>query len=64
MNGIKAIIILIELIILAIGVTMIFDARKITEKWFGFAKKNESAKMIKIAGFTLSIISAILIMIN
>lgn len=64
MNIIKIILTLIELLILAIGVTMIFDARKITEKLFSFGEKNESAKILKIIGYIISIISAILIMSN
>ena len=40
MDVLKIIVTIIELIVLAIGITMIFDARKIAEKWFSFGEKN------------------------
>ena len=64
MDVLKIIATIIELIVLAIGVTMIFDARKIAEKWFSFGEKNESAKILKIVGFTISIIAAILVIFS
>lgn len=64
MEIINIIIKIIALIIVAIGVIMIYDARKLSEKWFSFGDKNSSVKILKIAGFILAIIGAIIVMIN
>lgn len=64
MDVLKIIVTIIEFIVLVIGITMIFDARKIAEKWFSFGEKNESAKILKIAGFVISVIAGILIIFS
>lgn len=55
---------IIGLIIIAIGVIMIFDARRIIEKWFSFEYKNTSAKTLKALGFIVSIIGGLIVMIK
>ena len=45
-----------------LGVIMIYDARKLTKKWFGFNDQNEGSKWFKIGGFILSIIGIIIIL--
>ena len=52
---------LIALIIVLVGVKYIFDARILTKKWFGFGDQNEATSGIKILGFIISIIGAIII---
>ena len=52
---------LIALIIILIGIIFIYDARKLTQKWFGFGDQNEATSGIKILGFIISIIGAIII---
>ena len=64
MDILKIILTIIELIVLAIGITMIFDARKIARKWFSFGDKNDGAKILKIVGFVISIIAAILVIFS
>lgn len=49
------------IIAIVIGVKFIFDARPIVKVYFGFGKENENVLIMKIVGFTLSIIGGILI---
>lgn len=58
----KTICILIGILIVMLGVIMIYDARKLTKKWFGFNDQNEGSKWFKIGGFVLSIIGIIIIL--
>ena len=46
---------LIAVIIVLFGVILIYDARLITDKIFGFGDKNEAAGGLKILGGALSI---------
>ncbi len=54
---------LIALIFILIGVTFIFDARLLCQKWFGFGDQNEATSGIKILGFLIVIISGIILKI-
>lgn len=56
MEIIKLICVLISFIVIMLGVIMIFDARKLTKKWFSFHDQNEGSKWLKIGGFILAII--------
>lgn len=58
----KTICILIGILLVMLGVIMIYDARKLTKKWFGFNDQNEGSKWFKIGGFILSIIGIIIIL--
>lgn len=51
----------IGLLILAFGVTLIYDARPITKERFSFGDQNEGTKGLKIAGFIISIIGGLMI---
>ncbi len=51
---------IILLIVIAIGVKTIFDARKIAEKYFSTQDINRQALLLKAVGFLLSSISAII----
>lgn len=64
MDIIKLIMSIIELVFIAIGVIMIFDARRIASKWFSFGEKNESAKVLKIVGLVICIIVGIIFIKN
>lgn len=46
------------------GVILIYDARPITRKMFGFGDQNEASMGLKIFGFLLSIIGAFLVYFN
>lgn len=61
MNYFRIIVLLLSFIACAIGVMMIFDARKLSKKWFGFGDQNEGAKTVKLSGFALTIIGALII---
>ena len=49
---------LIILLILA-GVILIYDARSITKKFFGFGDQNEGSMGLKILGFFVTIVCSI-----
>ncbi len=52
---------LIGMIIILIGVILIYDARILTKKFFGFGDQNEASSGLKILGFILSIFGATVI---
>ena len=54
----QIVIMLIALVLVAIGVVCIFDARLITKKMFSFGDQNEGSMGLKILGFILVIIGA------
>ena len=58
----QIIIKIISILMVLAGVVMIYDARKLTKKWFGFNDQNEGSKWFKIGGFVLSIIGIIIIL--
>lgn len=60
----KIVIQIISLIVVAIGVIMIFDARKLSKKWFSYGDRNSIVRILKIVGFILAIIGAIAVMVN
>ena len=52
---------LIGVLILLAGVVLIYDARIITKKMFGFGDQNEATSGFKILGVLVSIIGAVII---
>lgn len=52
---------LIGTIIILIGVTMIYDARILTKKFFGFGDQNEASNGMKILGFVIAIVGGLII---
>ena len=52
---------LIGLLIVLLGVKFIYDARLLSQKWFGFGDQNEATSGLKILGFIIAIIGAIII---
>lgn len=55
---------LIGFLVILFGVIMVYDARKLTDKWFSFHDKNAGAKWFKIGGFLLVIIGITGIYVN
>ena len=55
---------LIAVIILLIGVILIYDARIITKRFFGFGDQNEATTGLKIVGFIIAIIGGIILYFN
>ncbi|MCI8699907.1 MAG: hypothetical protein HFJ47_01020 [Clostridia bacterium] len=58
----KIIINLIAVIIILIGVILVYDARIITKKMFGFGDQNEATKGLKILGWIISIIGVLIML--
>ena len=52
---------LIATIIILLGVILIYDARIITDKIFGFGDKNEAAGGLKILGGIIAIIGILIL---
>lgn len=48
-------------IIVLIGVVLIYDARILTKKLFGFGDQNEATSGLKILGVMLSVVGALII---
>ena len=46
------------------GVILIYDARPITKKMFGFGDQNDAALGLKLIGFVISLIGTIMIYCN
>ena len=50
---------LIMMILILIVITLIYDARIITKKFFGFGDQNEGSAGLKIIGFIIAIVGGI-----
>lgn len=60
----KIIVKLIALLIVLGGVILIFDARLITKKFFGFGDQNEATSGMKIVGFIIAIVGGLVLYFN
>ena len=60
----QIILLIIGLLIAIIGVIMTFDARLLTQKFFGFGDQNEATAGFKILGFAVAIIGALIVFFN
>lgn len=58
------ILFILGIILAMFGVILIFDARPITKKVFGFGDQNDATLGLKLIGFLISIIGAILVYCN
>ena len=54
---------LVGVIIIAIGIVCVYDARKLVNKFFSSSDQNETTKTMKIVGFVVAIIGGILVLI-
>ena len=57
----QLIIKLIGLLLVLVGVILIYDARIITKRFFGFGDQNEGSNGLKIMGFILAIVGGLMI---
>ena len=57
----KLILGIIGLIIASIGVIMVFDARYLTKRFFGFGDQNQATLGFKILGFVIAIIGGLIV---
>lgn len=55
---------LIAVIMLLVGVILIYDARIITKKFFGFGDQNEATRGLKMLGYIIGIIGGLIIYFN
>lgn len=60
----QVIIKLIAVIIVLAGVTLVFDARPITKKYFGFGDQNEGADGLKVWGYIIAVIGGLILYFN
>lgn len=60
----QIIIKLISVLMVLVGVIMIYDARMITKRFFGFGDQNEASNGLKILGFVLAIIGGLILFFN
>lgn len=56
--------IVIGILIATAGVIMVYDARPITKKMFSFGDQNEAALGLKMVGFVITIIGALIVYFN
>ena len=59
--GIGLIINFVALLLCLVGVVMVYDARQITKRLFGFGDQNQAAWGLKILGFIISMIGCLII---
>lgn len=55
---------IIAVLLLLLGVVMIYDARIITKRFFGFGDQNEASNGLKILGFVLAIMGGLILYFN
>ena len=58
------IILILGVLIVAAGIVLVYDARIITSRLFGFGDQNEASLGLKMIGFIITMIGAIIILIN
>ena len=60
-NMLQAIGILVGVLIVLLGIIMIYDARILTKKFFGFGDQNDASSGLKILGFIIAIVGGLII---
>lgn len=55
---------LIALCMVFSGVILIYDARLLTKKFFGFGDQNEASQGLKILGFIIFILGGLILFFN
>ena len=54
---------LIGVIIIALGVVCVYDARKLVNKFFSTSDTNSAVRTMKIVGFVVAIIGGVLVIV-
>ncbi len=57
----ETIFLIIGLILAVIGVILVYDARSLSKKLFGFGDQNEASAGLKILGFFMAMIGTLII---
>ena len=60
----QVIIKLISVLMVLVGVIMIYDARVLTKRFFGFGDQNEASNGLKFLGFILAILGGLILFFN
>ena len=60
----KIVLMILGIILALVGVILVFDARRLTKKLFGFGDQNEATSGLKILGFVLAIIGTLILYFN
>lgn len=60
----QTILMILGILIALLGTIMVFDARSLAKKLFSFGDQNEATNGLKILGFFMAIIGALLIYFN
>ena len=55
---------LIAILMIFGGVILIYDARLLTKKFFGFGDQNEASQGLKILGVIIAIIGGLILFLN
>ena len=57
----NTILLILEALVVMGGVVLVYDARSLTSRVFGFGDQNEATLGMKMIGFAITIIGALLI---
>lgn len=60
----QIIIKLIGVLMILAGVILIYDARLITKRFFGFGDQNDASSGLKILGFIIAIVGGLILYFN
>lgn len=63
-NMLQIIIKIISILMVLVGIILIYDARIITKRFFGFGDQNEATSGLKILGFLIAIIGGLIFYFN
>ncbi len=55
---------IVSILMVLAGIVMIYDARILTKKFFGFGDQNEASSGLKILGFLIAIIGGLIFYFN
>lgn len=58
----ELVLVIIGAVLFALGIILIYDARPITKKYFGFGDQNEATLGMKMLGFIFVVIGGILLL--
>ena len=61
---VETILLILGLILALLGVILLYDARGISKKLFGFGDQNEASAGLKIVGFFIAMIGTLIIYFN
>ena len=55
---------LIGILMVLLGIILIYDARIITKRFFGFGDQNDASTGLKILGFIIAIVGGLILYFN